>query len=335
MRCANGLVEIIVGDCRESLSALPDRSAQCCITSPPYFGLRDYGHASQIGMERDLGSYIDALVSVFREVKRVLADDGTLWLNLGDSYASSGKGGNPADSPHQTQSTNRGSLTARAGKKRSYGLKPKDLLGVPWRVAFALQEDGWHLRQDIIWHKPNPMPESVRDRCSKAHEYLFLLSKSSRYYYDRDAVMEKGTSRDPASKASDKHIAVAQSDPRSRTKANLHRVGPADKRNRRSVWTVASEPFTGAHFAVYPPRLIEPCILAGAPRGGLVLDPFGGAGTTGLVAARHSRRAVLCELNPDYARLAFDRISTEWREPIRVADVDHGPLFGTPQETET
>lgn len=306
-------IDILVGDCRTRLAELPDQSVQMCVTSPPYFGLRDYGHDGQIGLEQTPDAFVAELVSVFRAVKRVLRDDGTLWLNLGDSYSSfkdqssrqQTLAGKSRDEPHSGKAANRnGEVLARCG------LKNKDIIGIPWRVAFALQADGWYLRQDIIWHKPNPMPESVKDRCTKAHEYIFLLSKSDRYYYDSDAIAEDALT--PGST----HVHVGGNGTKAEEKANdpLYATRPkktwvtTETRNRRSVWTVATKPFAGAHFATFPPDLIEPCIKAGSKTGDTVLDPFGGAGTTGLVADRLGRNAVLCELNPTYAELAENRI---------------------------
>jgi DNA modification methylase len=271
-------IRIETGDCLEVLRTLPAASVQCCVTSPPYFGLRDYGHGGQIGLEPTPDEYVAKLTNVFRWVRRALVDDGTLWLNLGDSYASNGNGSSP-------------SATSKLGSKYRdgcpyvetrvpEGLKQKDMMGIPWRVAFALQADGWYLRSDIIWHKPNSMPESVTDRPTRAHEYLFLLAKSRRYYYDAAAISEPVTG---------------------------HRAEDG-LRNRRSVWTVTTQQFSGAHFATFPPDLIEPCIKAGCPVGGTVLDPFGGAGTTGLVADRLQRNALLIELNPEYAEMARNRI---------------------------
>ncbi|MEL6220239.1 MAG: site-specific DNA-methyltransferase, partial [Pseudomonadota bacterium] len=311
----------------------PDQSVHCVVTSPPYFGLRDYGVDGQIGLEASPAEFIGNLVEVFREVRRVLRDDGTCWVNMGDSYCSSGgpgwqgKNGERADRRFTGTRNTDGMRKASRGALSAY--KPKDLMGMPWRLAFALQGDGWYLRQDIIWHKPNPMPESVQDRCTKAHEYLFLLSKQPRYFWDQEVIKETATNRSPCSKASDKHIAAALTDPKARTKANLHKIKAVDVRNKRSVWTVGAEPFRGAHFATYPPNLIEPCILVGSPRGGVILDPFGGAGTTGLVAARHGRRAILLELNPEYADIARRRISSEWRDSVEQASDDEPlPLFG-------
>ena len=305
-------VRIFVGDCRATLGTLPDNSVQTCVTSPPYFGLRDYGMADQIGLEQTPDAFVAQLVSVFREVKRVLRDDGTLWLNLGDSYASTGDGSKP-QTGLRVQPSNE---VSQSRPKMAYGLKPKDLIGIPWRVAFALQADGWYLRQDIIWHKPNPMPESVKDRCTKAHEYIFLLSKSERYYYDADAIREPHIHADDPRNDGKRHTYADdakhnQVDPnRQRTKTDAVAFHPKG-RNKRSVWTITTKPFSGAHFATFPPDLIEPCILAGCPEGGVVLDPFGGAGTTGLVADRLGRNAVLCELNPTYAQMAADRIKSE------------------------
>ena len=365
---------ILIGDVRTRLAELPNNSIQACITSPPYWGLRDYGTASwaggdtacdhqgkpmatkaninrncgtgndvknaeareffkdvcgkcgarrvdsQIGLEQTPDEYVAEMVAVFREIRRVLADDGVLWLNLGDSY--NGSGGN-----HQPHHKNDTGFQGKIGAEKHKGqgrniseLKPKDLVGIPWRVAFALQADGWWLRQDIIWHKPNPMPESVTDRCTKAHEYMFMLTKSARYYFDHEAIKERGAM-----------VAGDSAGSRQRDTRNTHGLGGgndglnaakaklaqelADKgyntRNRRSVWTVPTRPFKGAHFATFPPQLIEPCILATSREGDTVLDPFFGAGTTGLVAQRHNRRWIGCELNPDYAKLAEERINKE------------------------
>ena len=346
-------VKILVGDCREILRTLRAESVHCCVTSPPYFGLRDYGHAGQIGLEPTPDDFVSALVEVFREVRRVLRDDGTLWLNLGDSYAAARGGSHqPAETlaggkngkTSSGESVNRG---RRAGYNPSrnapaIGLKHKDLIGIPWRVAFALQADGWYLRQDIIWHKPNPMPESVTDRCTKAHEYLFLLSKSERYHFDAESIKEivsdasvarlsqnvdaqEGSHRVPG-KTNGTMKAVGRGGktafrgqghfrdgkgPANRDGRDMKDVGTGYTRNKRSVWTVTTQPFKGAHFATFPTALIEPCILAGCPEGGTVLDPFGGAGTTGLMADRVGRDAVLVELNTEYAALAASRIQAD------------------------
>lgn len=308
---------LLVGDCIEQMRALPDASVNCCVTSPPYFGLRDYGVAGQIGLEDTPDAFVARLVEVFREVRRVLRDDGTLWLNLGDSY--SAQGGAQVQGTKQAKGSQVGAWGGES-RRGVAGVKPKDLIGIPWRVAFALQADGWYLRQDIIWHKPNPMPESVRDRCTKAHEYVFLLSKGPRYYFDSEAIKEPA---DP--KNHRKSPGIRRTAPGSTSHG-----GPAsgerayETRNRRSVWTVTTKPFKGAHFATFPPDLIEPCILAGCPIGGTVLDPFGGSGTTAGVAIKHGRRAILCELNPDYAEMI----------PARVRDIagDQPSLFGMAAE---
>jgi DNA modification methylase len=284
------------------MKTLPDGCVQTCVTSPPYFGLRDYGGGdSEIGQEDTVDGYVQKMVEVFREVRRILRDDGTLWLNLGDSYMSA-KNCAP---PPQTQGGQRGmpSDFVPANRKDQKGLKTKDLIGIPWRVAFALQADGWYLRQDIIWHKPNPMPESVTDRCTKAHEYVFLLSKSARYYYDSEAIKEPG-------------VKGAAGSSFNKGKTATHQMGrssgkdrsDSDTRNRRSVWTVATKPYRGAHFATFPPALVEPCILAGCPVGGTVLDPFSGSATTGQVALANGRSYVGCELNPEYHELAQQRL---------------------------
>ncbi|HCE5819536.1 site-specific DNA-methyltransferase [Pseudomonas aeruginosa] len=318
--------EIRVGDCLDALRAMPDQSFHCCITSPPYFGLRDYGMAGQIGLEQTPAEFVARLVEVFREVRRVLRDDGTLWLNLGDSYAR--KGGLGPQGGAAFADRRRGNeAICKSIQAVPDGLKEKDLVGIPWRVAFALQDDGWYLRQDIIWHKPNPMPESVRDRCTKAHEYIFLLSKSPRYYFDSEAIKEPAVSEKPSGNKRHKYAdAYAASDSEEhRTKAGLTALAGVEwtKRNLRSVWTVGSKPFKGAHFATFPPDLIRPCVLAAAPRGGMVLDPFGGAGTTALVAMQEGRRSVLLELNPEYAAIARHRLASAWLEGAAQLDLLH------------
>jgi DNA modification methylase len=352
-------IEILQGDCIESLKKLEDQSINTCITSPPYWGLRDYGTAeweggdsecshepaktnadkvggftgerirktggsennkylkykknctdcgavrkdSQLGLEDTPEEFTENLVKVFKEIKRVLRDDGTVWLNLGDSYSSGGR----------TTTTNQ---SLRGDKdygvtrpKPSKGIKPKDLIGIPWRVAFALQADGWYLRQDIIWHKPNPMPESVKDRCTKAHEYIFLLSKNVKYYFDNEAIKEDA--KYPQGPNSPQSIKKGQGEFGMDTRGGLHKIGANPKKNKRSVWTITTKPFKGAHFATFPKDLIEPCVLAGCPKGGTVLDPFGGSGTTGIVAASHNRNAILLELNQEYIDLAKARINKE------------------------
>ena len=288
--------EILVGNCLDTLKTLKDKSVNCCVTSPPYFGLRDYGNDNQIGLESSPEEYVNNLVKVFREVKRVLKDDGTLWLNLGDSYAGSGKGGNNKKWDHSQ------------GIKSQVvyeGLKAKDLIGIPWRVAFALQQDGWYLRQDIIWHKPNPMPESVRDRCTKSHEYIFLLSKNKKYYYDNEIIKEPAKDWGTRDRKNGKYHNEG-------TGLNPHTglTKSYKKKNKRSVWSVTTKPYREAHFATYPVKLIKPCILAGCPIGGTVLDPFGGAGTTALAANQNNRNAILCELNESYVDIIKHRLSS-------------------------
>jgi site-specific DNA-methyltransferase (adenine-specific) len=347
---------ILIGDVRERLKELPDQSVNCCVTSPPYWGLRDYGTAtwdggdlscdhqgkpmatkaninrncgtgndvknaeareffkeicgkcgakridSQIGLEIEPENFIAELVSIFREVKRVLRDDGTLWVNIGDSYSGSGKG----TAGNLGKKNNERHLEEKTGGLIPSGTKPKDLVGIPWMLAFALRADGWYLRQDIIWHKPNPMPESVTDRCTKSHEYIFLLSKSSKYHFDNKAIKEKATSnvvRPRQFGATNQQGTLRNDEGRMFEDNGL--------RNKRDVWSIPVKPFKGAHFATFPPALIEPCILAGCPEGGTVLDPFFGAGTTGLVAQRHNRKWIGCELNPEYAAIAQARIESE------------------------
>lgn len=295
------------GDCRTTMREWAKRGikAQTCVTSPPYYGLRDYGHEGQIGLEETPDQYVKAMVEVFRCVWDVLEDNGTLWLNIGDSYYNyrPGKG---QSMPKQSVANNNQDLPqncARRGNKLD-GLKEKDLIGIPWMLAFALRADGWYLRQDIIWHKPNPMPESVRDRCTKAHEYIFLLSKSQKYHFD--------------------HLAIKQPckqdwGTRDRENGKYHNEGSGlqphsgleksyEMANKRNVWTVATKPYSGAHFAVFPSELIKPCVLAGAPEGGIVLDPFMGSGTTAQVAIETGRKFLGCELNESYKPLQAERI---------------------------
>ena len=305
-------IKILYGDCLQTLSSIKEQSVNTCVTSPPYWGLRDYGEDNQLGQEETPEKFVENLVNVFREVHRVLKDDGTVWLNLGDTY-----------------------------NNKIEKLKSKDLVGIPWKVAFALQADGWYLRQDIIWHKPNPMPESVKDRCTKSHEYIFLLSKSPKYYYDNEAIKEE--IQDESAKrllrgVSDNHknsFGAPGQTPHTMNKPrkNVRKQFTSDmggsetsfknysgykkedgtlmigeKRNKRSVWTVTTKPYSEAHFATYPHDLIIPCILAGCPEGGTVLDPFGGSGTTAQVASQLNRNAILCELNPEYVELAKKRL---------------------------
>ena len=304
---------ILVGDCRVTLPTLPERSVRCCVTSPPYWGLRDYGHGDQIGLESTPDAYVAEMVAVFREVRRVLTDDGTLWLNIGDSYCNT-NGFARASKEYQRKGRNDAPANDRnLDALHGAGFKTKDLIGIPWRVAFALQADGWYLRSDIIWHKPNPMPESVTDCPTKAHEYVFLLAKSARYYYDAKAIEEE--SKTPRNSADgfgtegkkSKGIAFLRTQRAGSKHDDVEKTG----RNRRTVWTIATSPYKGAHFATMPPALAEPCILAGSAKGDTILDPFGGAGTTGLVADRLGRDAILCELNPTYAGLAFHRVAND------------------------
>lgn len=314
-------IECVIGDCREVLKTLPDNSINCCVTSPPYFGLRDYGHENQIGLERTPDDYVNELVKVFGEVRRVLLDDGTVWLNIGDSYASSTKAGNKVFGNAEFNINRPSRVETKTPEKQiPTGLKPKDLIGIPWRVAFARQADGWYLRQDIIWAKGNPMPESVKDRCTKSHEYIFLLSKSARYYFDSDAIKEPAAydgRKDTMMKGSDKYAnSVVPGKKEHTMAARGHErwqrgINGEFVRNKRSVWNINTTPYKGAHFATFPKQLVEPCILAGCPVGGTVLDPFGGSGTVGEVCRIHQRNAVLIELNPEYEPLIKQRIGAD------------------------
>jgi len=368
-------IRVLNGNCLDVLSELPEKSVNTCITSPPYYGLRDYGTAewkggdencehtishysdnlkpevdrpfrgnrsacikcgairkdNQLGLEDTPEEYVENMVAVFREVKRVLRDDGTVWLNLGDSYANQ-RSGEGADTMKNLNVNTHGyknptekqeKTNKNFNQRLNYGnLKQKNLVGIPWRVAFALQADGWYLRQDIIWHKPNPMPESVKDRCTKSHEYIFLLTKNKKYYYDNDAIREPHTWEESKPRPS----GMERNAQKYRSKVNYGGGGSGfaghsgslkadgtslnhpDGRNKRSVWTVTTKPFKDAHFATFPPDLIKPCILAGCPEDGTVLDPFGGAGTTGVVANRYGRNAILIELNDEYAEMSRNRI---------------------------
>ena len=299
---------ILFGDCRETLKQF-DEKARVCVTSPPYYGLRDYGgENNQIGQEQTPEEYVDEMVKVFRLVRDCLTDDGTLWLNIGDSYYNYRKDGNY---PKQTVSKTRQDLPTKTpvrGNKLEW-YKSKDLIGIPWMLAFALRKDGWYLRQDIIWHKPNPMPESVKDRCTKSHEYIFLLSKNKNYYYNNEAIKEP----------------VKQDwGTRDRTNGKYHNEGTGlqphsgltksyTKKNKRSVWSVTKKPYKGAHFATFPPELIEPCIKAGSEVGDIILDPFMGSGTTAMVAKMLDRYYIGCELHEDYGNLIQERV------PINVS----------------
>jgi DNA modification methylase len=295
--------------------------AQTCVTSPPYYGLRDYGNDGQIGLEETPEEYIAAMVEVFRCVRDVLADDGTVWLNIGDSYYNyrPGKGQALVKQTVANSDQDLPQTCARRGNKLE-GLKEKDLIGIPWMLAFALRADGWYLRQDIIWHKPNPMPESVQDRCTKAHEYIFLLSKSQKYYFDSEAIREKGemTAEDSAGSTQrdtrETHGVGGGNSGINKAKQKLAEELATlgySTRNKRSVWTVQTKPFKGAHFATFPQELIEPCILAGAPVGGIVLDPFMGSGTTAQVAQNLGRQYIGCELNTDYKPLQDKRVAQQ------------------------
>jgi len=309
---------IILGDCIAGMKTLEACSINCCVTSPPYWGLRDYGHDGQIGLEETPEAYVARMVDVFREVRRVLRDDGTLWLNLGDSYARTGgwasndglDGCKRGESGRAKTNCNNGS-----GQKCPATLKEKDLIGIPWRVAFALQADGWWLRQDIIWHKPNPMPESVTDRCTKAHEYVFLLTKSERYFYDPEAIKEQAKSSSEGIRFGRNKYGEDESAFHATKSGNVSKE--YKKANKRSVWTVSTKPYSGAHFAVMPPDLVDPCIKAGCPEGGTVLDPFAGSGTTLAVAAGLGRNAIGCELNQNYIKLAESRIA-EARQSVAL-----------------
>lgn len=318
------MITIINGNCRDILSTQPSESFDCVVTSPPYWGLRDYGVAGQIGLEPTMKEYLATMVDVFRELRRVLKPEGTCWLNIGDSYNANYRGGG-LNNASEKQITNAGTVDfmSRKAPPRQQGLKPKDLCMIPNRLAIMLQEDGWYVRSEIIWHKPNPMPESVRDRPTCAHEKVWLLTKGDKYFYDADAIREPmaeasanrykysfGGAKNEQLKTSDKPTAV---------------VGNrqiTDGRNSRNVWTITTKPFRGAHFATMPPDLAERCIKAGCPVGGMVLDPFGGAGTTGLVANKLGRNATLIELNSNYVELANKRIAID------------APLFAALMETE-
>jgi DNA modification methylase len=334
-------ITILEGDWIERLRELPDCSVHCCVTSPPYWGLRDYGVAGQLGLEKTPEEYVAKLVEGFREVRRVLQDDGTLWVNLGDTYASTGRHTDTAcnDRRGEYNLGNRPEHNKREFRVRGAGaVKPKDLVGIPWMVAFALRADGWYLRMDIIWHKTNPMPESVTDRPTKSHEYIFLLSRAPNYFYDAEAIKEPVSGNAHARVPGNLNAAKGQAayeagDHRQRTKAGLlaysrrkaAEVGSGIKynkgfeeacsqlvsvRNKRSVWSLPSAPYKEAHFATFPPNLIKSCILAGCPASGIVLDPFGGSGTTGQVALELGRSAILIELNPAYVRLGHARVTT-------------------------
>ena len=300
---------ILYGDCRESLKNITTK-CQMCVTSPPYYGLRDYGgEASQIGQESTPEEYIQEMVKTFRLVRDNLTDDGTLWLNIGDSYYNYRPGKGSRTYPQQTIASNNQDLPEYTNKRgnKLEGYKEKDLIGIPWMLAFALRADGWYLRQDIIWHKPNPMPESVKDRCTKSHEYLFLLSKNKNYYYDHESIKEKAVGErwggnNPINMDNTKHT--------NNTFSGLTRPRKMvyDKRNKRSVWKITNRPYKGAHFATFPPDLVKPCILAGSRKDDVILDPFMGSGTTALVAKELGRYYLGCELHENYGNLIQQRL---------------------------
>jgi DNA modification methylase len=319
--------KIYTGDNRTILKTFEDKSVNCIVTSPPYYGLRDYGNEAQIGLEETPEAYISTMVDVFTECKRVLKDNGTLWLNIGDSYA--------ANTGYQVEQSIRGGNDfVNAGQnngksvKPPKGLKPKDLIGIPWLLAFALRSSGWYLRQDIIWHKPNPMPESVTDRCTKAHEYIFLLSKSAKYYYDAEAIKQESLNPDDDLRRMMQQKEDNKSNPDnlknglrikneksqifgSRSGHSGNHFYDTGKANKRSVWTITTKPFSEAHFATFPEDLIVDCIKAGCPENGIILDPFMGAGTTALVASKLNRNFIGIELNPEYVKIAEKRLQNE------------------------
>lgn len=362
------LNKVYLGDSLETIKTFKNESIDCVVTSPPYYGLRDYGMDGQIGLEETPGAYIQRLVELFREIRRVLKDDGTIWVNIGDSYYGGGKTSSISDNGSgEKQKSNKGAVSRENlpnNRRKSDTYKPKDLIGIPWMLAFALRADGWYLRQDIIWHKPNPMPESVTDRCTKSHEYIFLLSKSEKYYFDHEAIQEEAVTQiDPRIGRREEYNGIRQrqegtgnrafvslktrprfggtkygdnDDPHYKTKSGkewepqmrtkncqydgqrpntMHikrELGESDEnyvvRNKRDVWSVPVRPNKEAHFATYPEMLIQPCILAGCPENGVVLDPFMGSGTTGIVARKLNRNYIGCELNPEYQRMAERRI---------------------------
>ena len=306
--------KVFFGDCRESMRQMAKDGikVQSCITSPPYYGLRDYGVDGQIGNEQTPKEFIDNLVEVFACVWDILEDDGTLWVNLGDSYYNyrPGKGQRVVANSIASQKASEFEHSAKRGNKLD-GYKEKDLMGMPWRLAFALQDFGWYLRQDIIWNKPNPMPESVKDRCTKCHEYIFLLTKNSKYYFDSDAIKEKAHTTDESNRNRDN---TRLNNTPGRTRMAGLKTNHYEMKNKRSVWTINTKPYSGAHFAVYPEELVEPMILAGSHVGDIVLDPFFGSGTTGQVAQNLGRKWIGCELNKEYEALQNARLSQQGME---------------------
>ena len=328
---------ILQGDALAVLKNFASDSVDCCITSPPYYQLRDYGVEGQIGLEATVGEYIEKLVEVFREVRRLLKPDGTLWVNIADSYAGSGKGWKekPEDIEKHLQKSNKGWIESNLPPTRAKNVKPKDMLGIPWLLALALRNDGWYLRQDIIWNKPNCMPESVNDRCTKAHEYIFLLSKSRKYYFDYEAIKEPCLGYDKSSPRGSKGTLTPNAGRRNKGNRKTFRGGgvytggksfenhvfaenethgniqnDTGLRRKRSVWNVSTQGSKEAHYATFPDRLIEPCVLAGARKGGVVLDPFAGSGTVGRVAEENGRKYILIELKKEYVE-----IIKKWASP--------------------
>lgn len=340
----NDRYQLIHGDACEVLSQLPSNSVDCCVTSPPYYALRDYGYDGQIGLEQTPEEYIDRLVKVFREMRRVLKPEGTCWVNIGDSYCGTGSKGEYKD-PKYADGRN-GQVVSLTQKVD--GCKKKDLIGIPWMLAFALRKDGWYLRQDIIWAKQNPMPESITDRCTKSHEYIFLLTKSARYFFDHKAIQEDAISKDSRPSAlcrarEKNYMTKERLNPEAYRKI-AHPIGGTKrqsendehyrtscgneymftgKRNKRDVWVVQSQPFNEAHFAVYPEKLVEPCILAGCPQGGVVLDMFNGSGTTGVVALKHGRKYIGIDMNEEYIAMATRRIEQETAQ-VNINDIIQG-----------
>jgi DNA modification methylase len=308
--------KVYFGDCRDSMRQMAKDGikVQTCVTSPPYYGLRDYGHDGQIGNEQTPQKFIDNLVEVFACVWDVLADDGTLWVNLGDSYYNYRPGKGQALNK-QSVSNNNQDLPQECARRSNklQGFKEKDLMGMPWRLAFALQDFGWHLRQDIIWHKPNPMPESMKDRCTKSHEYIFLLTKQPKYYFDNEAIKEEAHTTDDTNR--DRDNSRLNNTP-GRTRMAGLKTNHYEMKNKRSVWTVPTKPYKGAHFAVYPEELIEPCVMAGSRVGDIVLDPFFGSGTTGAVAQKLGRQYIGCELNKEYEPLQKERLKQQALELV-------------------